>query len=121
MSTQSESSQSLVWRAKKNCEPATSSSTYSNTAMRKRRNTCASRDAETAVKHAASTSTRVWLTDRGFLEAQKEKTRRWERRVRSFCYRSLRFQVCGLAVARCAPKSDERLVVIVQPIFFLVL
>jgi hypothetical protein len=33
-----------------------------------------------------------------FFGAGKRKTRRWERRVRSYCYRSLRFQVCGLAV-----------------------
>ena len=39
-----------------------------------------------------------------FAGARKEKTRRWERRVRFFCYRSLRFQVCGLAVARYARK-----------------
>ena len=29
---------------------------------------------------------------------QKKKTRRWDRRENSYYYRSLRFQVCGLAV-----------------------
>src|SRR5262245_12333345 len=53
--------------------------------------------------------------------AQKRKTRRWERRVRSFCYRSLRFQVCGLAVARLCPKARSGLFLLSSQLSVLVL
>src|SRR4029078_11380762 len=42
-----------------------------------------------------------------FPRPQKRKTRRWERRVRHFCYRSLRFQVCGLAVVHVGRKRGS--------------
>jgi len=53
-----------------------------------------------------------------FSAAQKEKPGGGNAGSDFFSYRSLRFQLCGLAVALLALKSAERLVVIFQPILF---
>src|SRR5690606_23197852 len=44
---------------------------------------------------------------------------RWERRVRLCCYRSLRFQVCGLAVVHCALARRIILFLLSSPCSFL--
>src|SRR5690606_21795090 len=51
--------------------------------------------------------------------SQKRNTRRWERRVRLCCYRSLRFQVCGLAVVHCALARRIILFLLSSPCSFL--
>jgi hypothetical protein len=56
------------------------------------------------VEHAQCAATRALITETWFFPAPEKKNPAVGTPGEFFCYRSLRFQVCGLAVARCARK-----------------
>ena len=118
MSTHNGASQSVAFRAVKNCAAATNSSTYSSTAMRRRLNTthgfqrrCVSEPRASRVSAGADHGMRC------FRGARKEKPGGGNAGSDFFVIGVYGFKYAAWLVL-VTPEGAERLVLIVQPTFF---